>query len=419
LGLSFELIVAVVAGTAGFYMAWNIGANDVANAMGTSVGSKALTLKQAVLVAGIFELAGAVLVGAHVTETVRKGIVSPAAFGGGGDAYVYGMLAALLAAGIWLHISTKLGLPVSTTHAIVGAVAGFGVVAGGWGVVNWGKMLQIVVSWFTSPILGGILGYLLFLLVGRVIIDSHSPVRRARRLAPFFVFFTVTVVALSVLYKGLKNLSLDLSMAGAISLSAGIGLVLAVAASFPIRRYLAGKEAHELGDQYLFVERIFRYLQIMTAASVAFAHGSNDVANAVGPLAGIINALREGSVAAKAPVPFWVLMLGGGGIVVGLATWGYKVIYTIGSRITELTPTRGFSAELAAACTIIIGSRLGMPISTTHVLVGSVVGVGMARGMAALNLRMLRDIVSSWIFTVPFTALFAAGIYEVIRLVAR
>ncbi len=416
--MSFELVMVLLAASAGFYMAWNIGANDVANAMGTSVGSRALTLRQAVVVAGLFELAGAVLVGGHVTETVRKGIVSPAAFGTGTDAYMYGMLAALIAAGVWLHLATRLGLPVSTTHSIVGAVTGFGVVAGGWGVVNWGKMVQIVLSWFTSPVCGGILGYLVFLVVGRVILDARSPVRRARILAPCFIFLTVFIIVLSVVYKGLKNLNLNLPLERAVLLAAGAGAASALVAAVPIVRYLAGKDERELGDQYLFVERIFRYLQVMTAASVAFAHGSNDVANAVGPLAGIVNVARQGVLEAKAPVPFWVLLLGGTGIVIGLATWGYKVIYTIGSRITELTPTRGFSAELAAAATILVGSRLGMPISTTHVLVGAVVGVGLGRGMAALNLRMLRDIVSSWFLTVPFTAVLAALLYWIIRLIA-
>ena len=413
--MSFELVMILVAGLAGFYMAWNIGANDVANAMGTSVGSRALTLRQAVLVAAIFELAGAVLVGAHVTETVRKGIVSPAAFGADSHVYVYGMLAALIASSLWLHLSTRMGLPVSTTHSIVGAVAGFGLVAGGFGVVSWGKMVQIVLSWFTSPFLGGLLGYLLFLVVGRVILDAESPVRRARHLGPLFVFLTVFVVVLSILYKGLKNLKLDLPLGQASALAAAAGIAFALLAAGPIHRFLKDKESRELGDQYQQVERIFRYLQIMTAASVAFAHGSNDVANAVGPLAGITNALREGTVQAKAPVPLWVLTMGGVGIVVGLATWGYRVIYTIGSRITELTPTRGFSAELAAATTILVGSRLGMPISTTHVLVGAVVGVGFARGMAALNLRVLRDIFSSWLLTVPITAVLTAGIFLAIR----
>jgi len=416
--MSLDLAIVLIAGAAGFYMAWNIGANDVANAMGTSVGSRALTLRQAVLVAAIFELAGAVLVGTHVTETVRKGIIAPQVFNADLDLYVYGMLASLIAASIWLHMATKLGLPVSTTHSIVGAVAGFGIAAAGWDALNWAKLGQIVLSWFTSPLCGGLIGFAVFRLVGKGILDAANPVGRVRRLGPLFVFATVFVIAMATIYKGLHNLSLNLGFVQALGIAGGLGLVGALAAMVVMRHYLSGKDDLELGDQYQAVERIFRYLQVMTAASVAFAHGSNDVANAVGPLSGILNVIEKGEISGKAAVPFWILSLGGVGIVVGLATWGYKVIYTVGARITELTPTRGFSAEFAAATTIIVGSRLGMPISTTHVLVGSVIGVGFARGMAALNLRVIRDIASSWLITVPLTAVLSAVLFWIFRAVA-
>jgi PiT family inorganic phosphate transporter len=402
----------------GIYMAWTIGANDVANAMGTSVGSGALSMRKALLVAGIFELAGATLVGSHVTDTVAKGIVSPATFGAETEIYIYGMVAALFASAIWVHLATRFGYPVSTTHAIVGAVAGFGIAAGGTGAVGWGRMATIVASWFTSPVLGGILGFLLFYVVSRGILDTPRPVARTRRFAPAFVFLTVFVITLATLYKGLKNLKLHLSLPAALGLACGLGVVAAAIAGIGIARYLSGKEDLPLSEQFNHVERIFRYLQVMTAATVAFAHGSNDVANAVGPVAGVLAALKTGTLASKAGVPFGVLVLGGVGIVIGLATWGYKVILTIGSRITELTCTRGFSAELSTAITILLASRLGLPISTTHVIVGAVVGVGFARGMAALNLQVLRDIVYSWILTVPVAAALAAGLFFLIRAAA-
>jgi PiT family inorganic phosphate transporter len=413
--MSSELVLLLVVGAAGFYMAWNIGANDVANAMGTSVGSRALTLKSALLIAAVFELSGSVLVGSHVTETVQKGIVEPTVFAADPRLYVYGMVAALLASAVWLHAATALGLPVSTTHAIVGAVAGFGIYAGGFEALHWDKMGQIVASWFTSPILGGLMGFLLFRLVAKTILDTPNPVQRARHLAPGFVFLTVFVIVLASIYKGLKNLKLDLGLGQALLYSGLSGLLASLLSIYFIFRYLRGKEHTQISDQYAAVERIFRYLQIMSAASVAFAHGANDVANAIGPVAGVVGTLRTGSLATSAQVPFWLLLLGGVGIVVGLATYGYKVINTIGTKITELTPTRGFSAELAASITILVGSRLGLPISTTHVLVGSVVGVGFARGIAALNLRILRGIFSSWVLTVPLSALLAVVFFVVLK----
>jgi len=417
--VSPESVILLIAGIGGFYMAWNIGANDVANAMGTSVGSRALTLRKAIFIAAVFELTGAVLVGGHVTETVRQGIISPDALGGNTTEYVYGMLAALVAAGVWLHIATRFGLPVSTTHSIVGAVAGFGIVAGGVGSVNWRTMGQIALSWVSSPLCGGILGFVLFTVIRKSVLDSATPLDRARRLAPFFVFLTVAAITLATVFKGLKNLKLDLTAGEAGLLAAGLGVVAAVLAALLLARYLKGGEGLSLGDQFTRVESVFKYLQIMTACSVAFAHGSNDVANAIGPLAGIVSVVKSGALQAKAEIPFWILLVGGAGIVVGLATWGYKVMVTVGEKITELTPTRGFSAELAAALTIIVGTRLKMPISTTHVLVGSVLGVGLARGMAALNLSVMRNIATSWLITVPFTGVLAAIFYLAIRFLMK
>jgi PiT family inorganic phosphate transporter len=395
------LIFILLALAIGLFMAWNIGANDVANAMGTSVGSGALTLRQAVVVAAVFEFGGAVLVGGHVTSTIKGGILSPELFSDTPEIFMFGMAAALLGAAIWLLVATMFGLPVSTTHSIVGAVVGFGIITVGWGNVNWGTMASIVLSWVVSPLCGGLLAFLTFTFISRKIILADSPYDATVRWAPYLVAVVGFTLSLSILYKGLKNLNLDLpfTVAGPACLAIG-GVWL--------------KRRHRpAGFSVVAVERLFAGLQVITACYVAFAHGANDVANAIGPLAGILQVYQDGTLAAKAPVPIWILAMGGVGIVVGLGTYGYKVIMTIGHQITSMTPTRGFSAEFGAATTVLAASRLGLPISTTHTLVGAVIGVGFARGLAALNLRVIRNIVTSWIITIP-----AAGLISVIAFYA-
>ncbi|UCF30542.1 MAG: inorganic phosphate transporter [bacterium] len=398
------------------YMAWNIGANDVANAMGTSVGSHAINLRQAVLLAAVFEFAGAFLVGGHVTNTVRKGIVSPDVFADNPEVFILGMMAALLASGIWLNLSTFLGLPVSTTHSIVGSIVGFGLLVGGLTAIKWGKLGSIVLSWFVSPLCGGLVGFLTFLLVKRTVLAAWNPVRAANRVVPILLFPVISVLVLSMIYKGLKNINLDVPFKQALLIAIGCGL----AAYLVMRLFLARKFSDRPSrrkDAFDQVEGIFAYLQVGTACYVAFAHGANDVANAIGPFAAIVSVFQSGSVEMKVGVPVWILALGGLGIVVGLATWGYRVIETIGKKITIITPSRGFSAEFATATTVLVCSKLGLPVSTSHTLVGSVIGVGMARGLAALNLRVIRNIVNSWLITVPATALFTVLVFTVLRLI--
>jgi PiT family inorganic phosphate transporter len=375
----------------GFYMAWAIGANDVANAMGTSVGSRALTLRQAILVAAVLEFSGAFLVGGHVTKTIRKGIIDPQIAMSMPDELLYGMLAALVAAATWLLVATRAGWPVSTTHSIVGAIAGFGAVALGVEAVNWDLLGTIALSWVISPLLSGSIAFLVFVFIRRSILNQPDPVRCAQRWGPLYVFAVALVIGLVTLFKGLKNLKLDFDLADALAASAG---------SIWLRRargHLPGDE----DSQYAEVERMFAVLQIGSACAVAFAHGSNDVANAIGPLAAVFQVIETGGLEVAAPVPLWMLALGGVGIVVGLATLGYRVMATVGERITELTPTRGYAAEFAAALTIVLASRLGIPVSTTHVLVGAVLGVGLARGIGALDYRVVGMIVVSWVVTIP------------------
>lgn len=456
-------------------MAWNIGANDVANAMGTSVGSGALTLKGAVIVAAILEFSGAFFFGSHVSKTMQSGIINPELFVNDPHILVYGMLSALASAGIWLQVASYYGWPVSTTHSIVGAIVGFGATVGGMKAIYWENVGFIISSWILSPLLGGILGYYIFAMIRKKIFYTLDPVEATRRLTPFLVFVVVIVLALIFVFEGLRNLHLELSLMqkGIMTLGlAGMGSAISYflvqrisplpkRTPLPIssdgeevahaleraRKHLqrvrtstTGELQYHVGllveevkgveqtiqqkqeasishSEYLKVEQIFGYLQIMSACMMAFAHGANDVANAIGPLSAAIAILETGLLAVDAPVPTWALTLGGIGIVIGLATWGWRVIETIGKKITELTPSRGFAAEFGAATTIVLASRLGMPVSTTHTLVGAVLGVGFSRGLEAVNLKTTRHILISWVITVPLGAVIAIMLFYPIRAV--
>ncbi len=410
------IAILVVATIFCLYMAWNIGANDVANAMGTSVGSKALTIKGAVLVAAIFMFSGAVFVGSRVTDTIRRGMVDTAIFAGEPNLLIYGMMAALLSAAVWLNIASRYGLPVSTTHSIVGAVTGFGIIAGGFGAISWGTMITIVSSWAISPISGGLMAFFLFSFVNKKIINADDPNVAMRTLVPILVFFVVTIIAVALFYEGLASVQLPVALWQSLILAAGVGLAVSLWAQNFINKIIVRRSIETL-NRFNFVEYIFKYLQIMTACYVAFAIGSNDVANAVGPFAAIITIIQTESVVARTEVPIWVLAMGGIGIVIGLATYGYKVIETIGRKITELTPSRGFSAEFGAATTVLICSQLGIPVSTTHTLVGAVIGVGFARGISALDFRVVRNIFSSWFITLPATMVISMILFLLFRFI--
>lgn len=412
------LLLAVLLG--GLYMAWGIGANDVANAMGTSVGSGALTLLGAILLAGILEFSGAVAIGSNVTQTISKGIIDTEMFAPSGPLgergpllLGVGMLCSLIGAAVWLHAATHLGLPVSTTHAIVGAVVGIGLVSFGIPGIDWGKLGQIVGSWVVSPLLGGLLAYISFRAIRAYILSAADPVRATVRFAPYIVAGVVAIMVLSFIYKVLRNRVDAPSIAVSVAAALAAGVAAGVLAS-AVTRNIAPAPGM---NPYQYVERVFALLQIATACFVAFAHGANDAANAVGPVAAVVTLYQTGyrEVAASVGVPLWVMVLGGAGIVLGLATLGHKVIATVGREITEITPTRGFSAEFGAATTVLLASSLGLPISTTHTLVGAVVGVGMARGIGALNLQIIRNIATSWLATVPVAAGVAALLYMIGR----
>ena len=397
-------MLVIMAGVVGFFMAWGIGANDVANAMGTSVGSKALTIKQAILIAMVFEFAGAYLAGGEVTSTIRKGIIDASYFVDSPELLVFGMISALFAAATWLLIASILGWPVSTTHSIVGAIVGFAAVGVSPDAVEWGKVLGIVGSWIITPLISGIIAFFIFNSAQKLIFDTDNPLVQAKRWVPFYMFLAGFVLALVTIKKGLKHLGLNIGSVEGYVYAIIAAVIVAVIGKIFINR-LEFDESAAKKTHYANVEKVFALLMIVTACAMAFAHGSNDVANAIGPLAAVVSIVgNDGEIAAKSAIAWWILPLGGFGIVAGLALFGHKVIATIGNGITHLTPSRGFAAELAAACTVVIASGTGLPISTTQTLVGAVLGVGMARGIAAINLSVVRNIVVSWVITLPVGA---------------
>lgn len=469
--MELESILKIAILLIGFYMAWNIGANDVSNAMGTSVGSGALTMRRAVLVAAVLEFSGAFSLGANVTETIQSGLIQLDAFK---DhlTLIIGMCGALLGAGIWLQFASYFGLPVSTTHAIIGAVLGFGGLVGGLGAIKWDEVSAIALSWIFSPILSGIVSYLLFSALQHRILYAMNPTGATRRFIPIVTSIIFGTFSLSLLVNGLGSLDITLSFKQAVLLSIILGAIAGLIAFLIIRKIPSKQPAQETSvehlphtlislekaikhlrrvraasseetreqisrmlsemhtitselrkktsfsertSEYRTVEKWFAPLQIISACFVAFAHGANDVANAIGPIAVVLSAIQQGAIPQSAPIPTWLLAFGGLGIVIGLATWGWRVIETIGKKITELTPTRGFCAEFGAALTILIASKLGMPISTTHCLVGSVLGVGFARGIRALNLQTVKEIVLSWIITLPASALMSILCYYALK----
>ena len=413
----YGFLLLAMACVFGFFMAWGVGANDVANAMGTSVGAGAITIKQAIVIAMIFEFTGAWLAGGEVTSTIRSSIIDieAAGFEDRPELLVFGMLSSLLAAGIWLLVASKYGWPVSTTHSIIGAIVGFAVVGISSDSVMWGQVLEIVASWVVSPVFSGTISFFLVLSVQKLVLDTDDPLKNAQRYVPYYIFLVGFVIAMVTLVKGLSHVGLEVTFNQATILALAFGIVTVVIGTFMLRGLnLTFSDDHE--EQMKSVERVFGVLMIFTACSMAFAHGSNDVANAIGPLAAINSVIsNNGIFEAESALPMWILLLGGFGIVTGLAMWGHRVIKTIGKNITELTPSRGFAAEIAAATTVVIASGTGIPVSTTHTLVGAVLGVGLARGIGALNLSVIGKIFLSWVVTLPAGATLSIFFFFILR----
>jgi PiT family inorganic phosphate transporter len=399
-GTAFVILAIIF----GLYMTWGVGANDLANAMGTSVGAGAVTMKQAICIAIVFEFLGAVLAGGHVTTTIRKEIIDPSSIIGNPEILVYGMLASLLASAVWLMVASAKGWPVSTTHSIVGALVGFALVGIGPEAVYWKKITSVVLSWIVSPVVGGTISFLLVMSTRILIFNTDNPLKNAKRYAPAYIFLVGFIISLVTIFQGLNHLHINLSTAQSFLLAICFGLLTAFIGWCFVHNIKEDKEANR-DFNFASVEKVFTPMMLFTACSMAFAHGSNDVANGIGPMAAVISIVGSGGeVLQKSALPLWILLLGGCGIVLGLITMGYKVMQTIGKKITELTPSRGFCAELAAAITVVIASRTGMPVSTTHVLVGAVLGVGLARGVGALDLRVVFNIIISWLITLPIGA---------------
>ena len=401
---SYILIIGYIFG---FYMAWNIGANDVANSMASAVGAKAITVRQAVFIAGILNIAGAVFLGSHVTNTIRQGIVATHVLNDPHTALL-GALSALLASALWVSFATWKSLPVSTTHSIVGAMIGFGIMAGGFSVIKWGNLGGVVLSWIISPFFSMIIAFVMFKIIVKLILSNWDPYGRAIKLSPIFIGLAVFVVVLSFVFKTPLGKQLSLSTPTALLTALMLSVVLGLMCSILIKRYI--DEGMNNG-----VEEIFRHIQIGTSCYVALAQGANDVANAIGPLAMIWFLVKTGTLGDSVPVPLFLLLFGGVGIACGIAMAGHRVMDTLGNKITTLSNTRGFSVDFAAATTVLLASKLGLPVSTTHAAVGGVMGVGIAHGFEAVNFRVVFHIVIYWILTVPAAALTSMAIYKLLE----
>ena len=400
-------LILISSAMLGFFTAYGVGANDVANAMGTSVGSKVLTVKQAVLVAAVFEFLGAFLAGGGVTQTIRKGVIDPALFDGNLEIFIYGMISALFAAGTWLLVSSLRGWPVSTTHTIVGAIVGFGIYALGFNSINWSVVGNIGLSWITSPLSSAIVAGLFYYICKEFIIDNSSKYKGL--IIRVYIFLAGFAIALITVTKGLKNIFKQQDLFISFQDSMMISAIAALLFTFIFYYFSKAKLKNAVNS-----EAQFAYLMIFTSCAVAFAHGSNDVANAIGPLAAINQATSQLlNQPYTLETPLWILFLGAAGIVIGLATLGYRVMKTIGENIVKLTPSKGFSAQLAAALTVVIASQLDMPVSTTHTLVGAVIGIGLVEGASSINFKSVRTIVLSWVVTLPAGALLSIAFLEI------
>jgi len=402
-------ILVILAVVAGLYMAWNIGANDVANSMATSVGTKAITLRQAVIIAAVLNFVGAVFLGSDVKHTMERGIVNVDMIGDT-HSIMLGFLASIIAAAIFVTIATWKELPVSTTHAIIGGITGFGFIAGGADVIMWEKLGEVASSWILSPIAGAVIAFLVFRSIVYFVFSSGKPAEAAKKFGPIFIGLTFFIISLSLFTKTRLGDMLFTGMDQVMLLSLAVFAVSSVAGVFIVGNMTIGKG-------YEAVEYLFRRLQIITSCYVALSHGANDVANAIAPLSVVLTTALDSTSIVTGNFSYYLLALGGAGIAAGILTWGYKVIRTLGSKITALTNTRGFSINFGTATTVLVASRLGLPISTSHTVVGAVIGVGLAKGLEAVDLSIVKKIVYSWALTLPVSIILSIVIYKGLMIV--
>ncbi len=389
----------------GLYMAWGIGANDFSNSVGPAVGAKVLSVREAIIIVIIFELAGALFYGAHVTETLTGEIIDISAWDSRPMLLVQGMLASLLAAAIWLTLASALGWPVSTTHSIIGAMVGFALAGDGYSAVHWDAIMRILGSWVISPLAGGLLAFLIMKSIALLILRSPDPVKRAGYWVPLYVFLLGFLVCQVTFSKGMQGLDVELDDIQILLLSAFFGTGMAFIGILVTRNRLTED-----------VERAFAPMTVFSVCFMAFAHGSNDVSNSIGPVALVLDLIHRGTTPAPVfGVPFWIFLLGGMGIALGIATFGFRVVRTIGQDITELTPCRAFTVALASTATVVLASGAALPVSTTHTVIGAVLGVGLSGGMDAIHYPVIKKILIAWLITVPFTSLLSAILFLVFR----
>lgn len=406
--MQLSTLILLLGTFAGFLMAFSLGSNDVANSMAAPIGAKAITIRQAVIIASVLNFVGAVFLGSQVATTISTGIIAPEMVLDK-MTLMLGMLAALLSSGLWVLIATMTGLPVSSTHSIVGGILGFGLLIGGPGVVHWGELGLIILSWIISPFFGGIISYIVFVLIRRLILFTQNAAAAAIRWAPVWIALTADLIILSFCYKTPYGENLHLTLFDGFIISIVVMLVIGLVSRKFLMRFMDGP-----GRPLPKVDNLFRKMQMGTACYVALSQGANDVSNAIGPVVAIYAIATDQSLARGMEIPIWLLIMGGVGIALGIMTIGYKVMGTVGEKITKMNNTRGFAVAFGSATTVLLASNLGMPISTTHATVGSVVGVGLARGFAAVDFRVLFKILSYWLLTVPIAAFSSIVIFKML-----
>ena len=414
--MEYTILALAIAILLCFFMTWGVGANDLANVMSTTMGSKAITVKQALIIAIIFEFAGAFLGGTNVTETMRDGIINTNQLDQQPHVLIEGMLSVLLACTVWMNLASYIGVPVSITNALVGSMVGFGSVELGTSAIHWGQVSHIAIGWITSPLIAGITSYLLFISIQQSIFVSTNPLRRAKRFIPLYLFLIGCILSFITIFKGLDHFNIHLSFKQNILVMLATSLIITVIGILFIQRI--PEPLHmKRRDYFVHVEQYFAILMAMTACAMVFAHGSNDVALAIGPLS-IVHSLTQHAQQSIefTNYPNWIVLFACVGVISGFLLYGRKVIETVGSSITALTPSRAFAATLAAATTVVMATSLGIPVSATQTLVGAVLGVGLARGIGALNLIVIRNIFTSWILTLPAASILTIISYKFLHI---